>query len=159
MQSLIMYLYSLSCLFVSSFSSTMMIFQAYEDVTIIGEKLQILTYTRHLWPLNSKVSLAWHTYCGTGYPFIIVTFVNPWHSHLLPNVVSGAVTTCFNDLGLSRLGFEHLIYLRGECLLSGDVHSKPYCTYIKIKVALGVCFALKFVERRFSSFLIFNYLM
>ena len=28
-----------------------------------------------------------------------------------------------------------------------------------IKVALGVCFALKFVERRFTSFHIFNYLM
>ena len=28
---------------------------------------------------------------------------------------SGAVTTCFNDLGLSRLGFEHpTIRLRGE---------------------------------------------
>ena len=32
---------------------------------------------------------------------------------------SGAVTTCFNDLGLSRLGFEHPTFrLRGE-------HSKP----------------------------------
>ena len=30
---------------------------------------------------------------------------------------------------------------------------------IPLKVALGVCFALKFVERRFTSFHVFNYLM
>ena len=30
---------------------------------------------------------------------------------------------------------------------------------VEFKVALGVCFALKFVERRFTSFHIFNYLM
>ena len=32
----------------------------------------------------------------------VLTFI----SHLLPSVWIGAVTTCFNDLGLSWLGFE-----------------------------------------------------
>ena len=31
--------------------------------------------------------------------------------------------------------------------------------HVDIIEALGVCFALKFVERRFTSFHIFNYLM
>ena len=29
-------------------------FHSYEDVTITAEGLQILTYTRHLWPLASE---------------------------------------------------------------------------------------------------------
>ena len=40
--------------------------------------------------------LLWHYY-----------YEDPWHSHLLPSVSSGAVTTCFYDLGLSQLEFEH----------------------------------------------------
>ena len=44
-----------------------------------------------------------------------------WPVTLTPNaerwIGSGAVTTCFNDLGLSRLGFEHPTFrLRGELL-------------------------------------------
>ena len=35
-------------------------------VTITGEGLQILTYTRHCWPLSSEGSLSCHTYCDTG---------------------------------------------------------------------------------------------
>ena len=46
----------------------------------------------------------------TRYPFIMVISEDPWHSHLLP-----VVTTCFNDWGLSRLGFEHPTFrLRGD---------------------------------------------
>ena len=45
-------------------------------------------------------SLACHTYCDTGHPFIImVIFEDPWHSYLFPS-----------DLGLSQLGFEHQIF-------------------------------------------------
>ena len=36
-------------------------------MTITGEGLQILTYTRHLWPLSRGCSLACHTYCDTGH--------------------------------------------------------------------------------------------
>ena len=61
-------------------------FHSYGDVTIIGEGLQILTYARHSWPLNSEGSLASHTYCGTGHQFIIFISEDPWHAHLLPSI-------------------------------------------------------------------------
>ena len=55
--------------------------------TIAGEGLQILTYDRHSWPLSSEEgSLACHTYCDTGEPFIMVIPESPWHLHLLPSV-------------------------------------------------------------------------
>ena len=41
------------------------IFHSYEDVTIFGQGLQILTYARDSWPLSSKGSLACHIYCDT----------------------------------------------------------------------------------------------
>ena len=53
------------------------------------------------------------TYCDRGLPFIMVISEDPWHSHLLLIVCSGAVTPCFNDFGMSRLGFEKPT-LRGE---------------------------------------------
>ena len=37
------------------------------------------------WPLTSEGSLACHTYCDTGHPFIMVITEDPWHSHLLPS--------------------------------------------------------------------------
>ena len=61
-------------------------FHSYGDVTITGERLQILIYARHLWPLSSEGSFAYHTYCDTGYPFIMVISEDPWQSHLLPSV-------------------------------------------------------------------------
>ena len=36
------------------------IFHSYGDVTIAGERLQILTYARHAWPLSSEGSLTCH---------------------------------------------------------------------------------------------------
>ena len=61
-------------------------FHSYGDVTITGEGLQILTYARHSWPLSSEGSLACHTYCDTGHPFIMVISEDPSNSHLLPSV-------------------------------------------------------------------------
>ena len=58
----------------------------HKDVTIAGEGLQILTYTRHSWPLSSEGSLACHAYCDTGHPFIMLILQDPWHSQLLPSV-------------------------------------------------------------------------
>ena len=66
-------------------------FHSYGDVTIADEELQIMTYARHSWPFSSEGSLACLTYYDTVHPFIMVIF----HSHLLPSVISGAVTTCF----------------------------------------------------------------
>ena len=73
-----------------------------------GERLQILTYARHLWPLRSDGFLAFNPYFDTGHPFIMVISEDRWNSPLLPS----AASACFYDLGLSRLGFEHR--LRGK---------------------------------------------
>ena len=56
------------------------------NITITSKELQIFAYARHSWPLNSEHSLACHTYCDTGHPFIMVISEDPWHSHLLPSV-------------------------------------------------------------------------
>ena len=77
----------LGCLvFVWCFSSHSIIFHSYRDVTITGEGLQILTYAGHSWSLSSEGSLAFHTYCDTGHPFIMIITDDPWHSHLLSRV-------------------------------------------------------------------------
>ena len=80
-------------LFVCTFSSHSRIFHSFGDFTISGEGLQILIYARLLWPLISEGSLARHIYKRA--------------------FGSGAVTTCLNDVGLSRLGFEDPILLAG----------------------------------------------
>ena len=55
-------------------------FYSYGDVTITGEGLQILTYTRHLWPFFSVPHVLWH-----GSPvYTIVISEDPRHSLLLP---------------------------------------------------------------------------
>ena len=57
-------------------------------------------WPRHIWPLSSDGFLACHTYCDKGHLFISDT--NPWYRAFC----RGAVITCFNELGLSRLGFK-----------------------------------------------------
>ena len=65
--------------------------------------------------LSSEDFLACHIYCDTGHPFIVVISGNheaQTHSRAFGSV---ADTTCFNDLGLSRLRFEHpAFHLWGE---------------------------------------------
>ena len=63
-------------------------FHSFGNVTIAGEGLQILTYARHLWLLSSEASLACHTYCDKGHPFIMVISEDPWNSHLMPSAVT-----------------------------------------------------------------------
>ena len=72
--------------------------------------LLILTYARHSWPLSSEGSLACHTYCDSGHPFIMVTSEDQWHSHLLPSVSQWSCHYLFYYFGLSRLGIEHLTF-------------------------------------------------
>ena len=43
------------------------LYHLYGDITITDEGLQILTYTRHSWPLSSEGSLTCHTYYDTGH--------------------------------------------------------------------------------------------
>ena len=52
-------------------------FHSYGEITIAGEGLQILTGAKHSWPLSSEGSLACHTYCDTGRPFIMVISKDP----------------------------------------------------------------------------------
>ena len=63
-------------------SSHSILYHLYGDITITGEGLQILTYTRHSWPLNSEGSLTCHAYCDTGH-HVISTFSSSSGSHIL----------------------------------------------------------------------------
>ena len=67
--------------------------------------------TRHSWPLSSESFLACHSYCDTRHPFFMVISEDSYCGAFN----SGAVTTFSDELGLSRLGFEHPIFrMRGE---------------------------------------------
>ena len=102
-------------LIVYCLSSHSRIFHSYGDVTITGERLQILTYTRRLRPLSSEGSLACHTCCDTGHPFLRSSPRTRDIHTCCRAFGSGTVTTCVNDLGLSRPGFEHPTFrMRGE---------------------------------------------
>ena len=48
--------------------------------------LPLKGYVRHSWSLCSDGSLACHTYCYTGHPFIMTISEDPWHLHLLSSV-------------------------------------------------------------------------
>ena len=80
------------------------IFHSFGDVTITGEGLQILTYARHSWSLSSEGSLTCHTYCDTVQTFIMV-MSDDTHTCCLA-FGNGAVTACYNDLGLSQQEIE-----------------------------------------------------
>ena len=75
------------CLFLWDFLSHSRSFHSVGDVTITGEELQILTRAWHSWSFRFDGSLTCHTYC--------------WQAFC-----SGAVTRCYNDLGLYRPGIE-----------------------------------------------------
>ena len=79
------YLVCLLVCFRVFFSSHLRIFYSYEDVTIVGEGLQIFTNAWHSWSLSSESNFACHIFCDTVHPFIISISEDPWHSHLLPS--------------------------------------------------------------------------
>ena len=83
------------CLFVRGFSFHSRIVHPYGDVIITGKLLPNFIY------------------CDTEHPFIMLISEDVWHSHLLPNVWKWSSPTCFYDLGLSRLGFEHQTFRMG----------------------------------------------
>ena len=64
--------------------------------SIIGEGLQILSYTRHSWPLSSESAIPTVT------PFIMDISEDLWHSHLVPKFL--AVDSSF-----------HIMFLRLVC--------------------------------------------
>ena len=92
------------------FRPTREFFHSYGDVTIACEGLQMLTCAWDSWPLSREGSLACHTYFDTGHPFIMFSPRTPDTHTYCRAFGSGAVTTCFYDLGLSRLGFKHPTY-------------------------------------------------
>ena len=80
----------------------------YGDVAFTDERMQILTYTRHSWPLSIEGSLAFsmHWNCDTGHPVIMVISGDS----SCQAFISGAVTTWFKDVCLSRMGFAHTTF-------------------------------------------------
>ena len=131
--------------FVSLYQSR--IFHLYGDATVTGEGLQSLTNERHSLPLSSKASSACHSYCDTGHPFIMVIYTDPWLHTYYRALSSGAVTTCFYDLGMSRLGFEHPTFrLRGQCsnpLRHRVGHLQGCCiVYIFVYITKTVCYLI-----------------
>ena len=92
----LMFEWNFVCLFIWGFTSLSRMFHSYGDITINDEGAS--NYDLYSAHMASEGSLAWHTYCDTGHPFIMVISEDPWHSHLLRAFGSG---------GLSRLGFEH----------------------------------------------------
>ena len=67
LSQLVIFVYTLLKLWLE-FLSLLRIFHSFRDVSIAVERLQMLTYVQHLWPLSSGGSLACHTYCNTGHP-------------------------------------------------------------------------------------------
>ena len=91
------------------FSSHSKIVHSYGNVNIGGERLQILTFGRHPWSLNTEGSLACHTYCDTGHPFIMIISEDPWHSHLLPSNID--IATLYNcHVPVRKVDFEEVPY-------------------------------------------------
>ena len=58
----------------------------------LTENCHILNFSIYWVAVNTKstiwqlLSLACHTFCDTGHPFIVVISEDPWHSHLFPSV-------------------------------------------------------------------------
>ena len=96
--------FCLFVLFVCGFTSLSKIFHSYGEVTSTGERLQMLTYAWYSWQLRSEGSLAIRTYCDMGYPFIMVTHQDPWHSHLLPIVCQWSCHYFFQRLKTTSTG-------------------------------------------------------
>ena len=99
------------------FCPTQKFFTCMETSPLPGKGCKFLPMlgTHGHWSSSIEGSFACHTYCDTRYPFITVISEDPCTKTYCRAFSSGAVTTCFYDLGMSRLGFEHLTFrLRGQ---------------------------------------------
>ena len=105
-------------LFVWCFSSQSRIFYSYGDVTLPanGCKFWPILGTYDHWAVIKgyyqviKGYSTCHTYCDTGHPFKMVISEDPRTRDTRTccrAFINEAVNTCLNDLGFSRLGFEH----------------------------------------------------
>ena len=120
-------------MFVCGFPSHLRIFHSYGDITMTGNRLQSLIYTRQLWTLSSECSLACHTNCETGHLFIMVISEDPWHTHLLPSVWQWSCHYMFIRLWYVIQTF----HLRGD-RLNPPCHRcrKTYVKHFKIHLKL-----------------------
>ena len=98
------------CLFVCGFTSLSTIFHSYGEVTSTGERLQIMIYAWYSWQLRIVGSLAIHTYCDMGYPFIMVIHQDTWHSHLLLIVCQWSCHYFFQRLKTTSTGDRSPIF-------------------------------------------------
>ena len=81
-------------MFVESHSK---MFHKYGDVTIIGDRLQMLSHARHLWPLSCEGSLGCHTCCGMGHLSIMTRDTHTYYRVF----GTGAATTYFKDMAVA----------------------------------------------------------
>ena len=121
-------------LLVWGFTSKSRIVHSYGDATTTNERLQILTYARHVWPLSSEGSLACHTHCDNGHPFILVISEDPWHSHLLPSVWQWICHSMFLQqmsvaAGIWTPSFPYARSMRGVC--SHRLRHRVGCSKLK----------------------------
>ena len=130
-------------------TSSSRIFHSYGIVTITGEGLHtcILTNTWHLRPLSSESFLVCHTYYDTELPFIKVISEDPWQSNCYQAFSSRAVTSSFNDFGLSRRGFEDPTF--HDCAKPEAIHVIKSFAYCRYRPWLAI---LRFLETRAFQF-------
>ena len=102
----------------------------------------MLTYAWHSWPLSSKGSLACDTYCDTGH-----------HDHL-PGLVPLTpialrlpmeLSTCFYDLGLSRLRFEYPTFRLRADSSNPSPRSLLYLVFLVYYRALVLSYRARFL--------------
>ena len=68
--------------------------------------------------INREGSLACHTNCDMGHPFIIIVSEDPWHQHLLPSVYKWRCNYLFKQLRSVVAGIRtHNLPLAGQTLL------------------------------------------
>ena len=122
--------------FVLSSHST--ISHSFRDVMNADDVLHILTYARHLWPLSSEGSLAWHTYCNTGLYFIFFISENLCHSHLLPSVYRLRSVPTRDRSSISRMRGQ-----RSTCTPPRRLHVRTWKLVISLGLIISVNFYLK----------------
>ena len=69
---------------------------------------------------------AYHTYCDTGYPFIMVISEVPWNSHLLPSVWQWSFHYLFLRLGSVAAGIPTPNFPLAKALLDCATAASQY---------------------------------
>ena len=105
----------------------------YGDITIIGQGLPLLTYSRQSRPFSNEGSLTCHPYCETVRPVNMV--ISKYFETYCIALGRGAVTTCFNDCRDrgSNPDIPHVRLLLYQLIQrGGSFHIKNKETYILV---------------------------